>query len=67
MDLKIMDLEKIIDLAKMLSKPWQIATYSLSVLLVISLLGNIYLATQEVEVILEADNNIDSDIVQTQG
>lgn len=62
-----MDLEKIIDLAKMLSKPWQIATYSLSVLLVISLLGNIYLATQEVEVILEADNNIDSDIVQTQG
>lgn len=41
-----MDLEKIIDLAKMLSKPWQIATYSLSVLLVISLLGNIYLATQ---------------------
>ena len=66
-DLKNMDLEKIIDLAKMLSKPWQIATYSLSVLLVISLLGNIFLATQEVEVILEADNNIDSDIVQTQG
>lgn len=62
-----MDLEKIIDLAKMLSKPWQIATYCLSILLVISLLGNIYLATQEVEVILEDDNNIDSDIVQTQG
>lgn len=62
-----MDLEKIIDLSKMLSKPWQIATYFLSVLLVISILGNIYLATQEVEVILEADNNIDSDIIQTQG
>lgn len=60
-----MDLEKIIDLAKMLSKPWQIATYFLSVLLVISILGNIYLATQEVEV--KADNNIDSDIIQTQG
>lgn len=62
-----MDLEKIIDLAKILSKPWQIATYFLSILLVISLLGNIYLATEEVEVTIEADNNIESVITQTQG
>lgn len=62
-----MDLEKIIDLAKMLSKPWQIATYVLSLLLLLSVLGNIYLATVENEIILEADNNIDSDIIQTQG
>lgn len=62
-----MDLEKIIELAKILSKPWQIATYFLSILLVISLLGNIYLATEEVEVTIEADNNIESVITQTQG
>lgn len=51
-----MDLEKIIDLAKILSRPWQIATYFLSILLVISILGNIYLATEEFDVILEQDN-----------
>lgn len=62
-----MDLEKIIDLAKILSKPWQIATYFLSILLVISLLGNIYLATEEVEVTIEVDNNTESVITQTQG
>ena len=62
-----MDLEKIIDLAKILSKPWQIATYFLSILLVISLLGNIYLATEEVEVTIAADNTTESVITQTQG
>lgn len=51
-----MDLEKIIEIAKMLSKPWQIATYVLAVLLLLSVLGNIYLATQEVDVIIEQDN-----------
>lgn len=59
-----MDLEKIIDLAKILSKPWQIATYVLSLLLLLSVLGNIYLATVENEIILEADYNTDSFINQ---
>lgn len=59
-----MDLEKIIDLAKMLSKQWQIATYVLSLLLLLSVLGNIYLATVENEIILEADYNTDSFINQ---
>lgn len=59
-----MDLEKIIDLAKMLSKPWQIATYVLSLLLLLSVLGNIYLSTIENEIILEADYNTDSFINQ---
>lgn len=59
-----MDLEKIIDLAKMLSKPWQIATYVLSLLLLLSVLGNIYLATVENEIISEADYNTDSFINQ---
>jgi hypothetical protein len=62
-----MDLEKIIELAKILAKPYKITSYILAVLLVISLLGNIYLATQEVEVVLEADQNTDSVVNQTQG
>lgn len=41
-----MDLEKIIELAKILAKPYKITTYILAVLLVLSIAGNIYLATQ---------------------
>lgn len=51
-----MDLEKIIELAKILARPYKITTYILAVLLVISLLGNIYLATQNVDVIVEQSN-----------
>lgn len=51
-----MDLEKIIELAKILAKPYKITTYILSVLLVISILGNIYLATQNVDVVVEQSN-----------
>lgn len=60
-----MDLEKIIELAKILAKPYKIATYILALLLSISVIGNIYLATQEVEVIFNADDNIESVISQT--
>ena len=62
-----MDLEKIIELAKILAKPYKITTYILAVLLVISLFVNVYLATQEIEVVLEADQNTDSVINQSQG
>ena len=55
-----MDLEKIIELAKILAKPYKITTYILAVLLILSLLGNIYLATQEIDVVVE-QNNSDSD------
>lgn len=51
-----MDLEKIIELAKILARPYKITTYILTVLLIISLLGNIYLATQNVDVIVEQSN-----------
>ena len=51
-----MDLEKIIELAKILARPYKITTYILAVLLIISLLGNIYLATQNVDVIVEQSN-----------
>ena len=62
-----MDLEKIIELAKIIARPYKITTYVLAVLLIISLLGNIYLATQEVQVVLEADNNNESNVTQNQG
>ena len=51
-----MDLEKIIELAKILARPYKITTYILATLLIISLLGNIYLATQNVDVIVEQSN-----------
>lgn len=60
-----MDLEKIIELAKILAKPYKITTYILAVLLILSILGNIYLATQEIEVSFDANNNIDTNINQS--
>lgn len=62
-----MDLEKIIELAKILARPYKITTYILAVLLLLSIAGNIYLATQEIEVVLEADENTESVINQKQG
>ena len=60
-----MELEKIIELAKILARPYKITTYILSVLLVISLLGNIYLATQDIEVSFNANDNLESSISQS--
>ena len=62
-----MDLEKIIELAKILAKPYKITTYILAVLLVLSLCGNIYLMTQSVEVTFDANDNIESNINQSNG
>lgn len=59
--------EKIENMAKRIAKPWQYTTFLLGFLLLLSVCGNIYLATQEVEVVLEADENTDSVINQTQG
>ncbi len=55
-----MDLEKIIELAKILAKPYKLTTYILACLLVLSLFANIYLATQDVSVLVE-QTNTDSD------
>lgn len=60
-----MDLEKIIELAKMLAKPYKTTTFILAILLVLSLACNIYLATQEIEVYFDANDNIESNINQT--
>jgi hypothetical protein len=62
-----MDLERIIELSKIIAKPWFVATWILAVLLIFSVCGNIYLATLETEVVLTADNNVSSDINQSNG
>ena len=60
-----MDLEKIIELAKEIARPYKITTYILAVLLVISLVANVYLATQNIEVSFDANDNIESNINQS--
>lgn len=59
------DLEELIKLSKIVARPWFIATIILSILLTISICGNIYLATHGVSVTFDADNNIESSINQT--
>lgn len=60
-----MDLEKIIECAKMLARPYIWTAFILGGLLVLSVAGNIYLATQEVEITFNADDNVESIISQT--
>lgn len=60
-----MDLEKIIELAKILAKPYKIMTYILAVLLVLSICGNIYLATDTNYITIEADDNTSSSVTQS--
>lgn len=60
---KDIDLEdRIID---RITKPYQILSSVLGILLLISIIGNIYLATKKVEITLVANNNKSSDITQT--
>lgn len=58
------DLQELIELSKIVSMPWRIATYVLSALLGVSVLGNIYMATVENIITIEAENNIESVISQ---
>ena len=51
------DLEDLIRLAHVVAKPYLIAVWVLSVLLLISVGANVYLATIENEVIIEQENN----------
>lgn len=54
--------DKLITLAKLIARPWFIATWILAGLLVLSVIGNIYLATQKVEITIDSDANFtDSD------
>lgn len=58
--IKPYDLEKLICLAKIVAKPWVIATSVLSVLLGASIAANVYMATQSYEITVEQDNNFSS-------
>lgn len=60
-----MDLEKIIELAKEIARPYKITTYILAVLLVLSICGNIYLATDTNYITIEAADNTSSNVTQS--
>lgn len=51
------DLEQLIKLSHIVARPYYIAVWVLSFLLLISLAGNVYLASIEKEVVIEQDNN----------
>lgn len=51
------DLENLIKMANIVAKPWKMSVAILSVLLLLSVGANVYLATIENEVIIEQDNN----------
>lgn len=59
-----MDLEQLIKLSKTVAKPYIIAVGILSALLLISVCGNIYMATQGVDVSFQADNNVETFVNQ---
>ena len=52
------DLEELIQLAHVVAKPYLIAVWVLSILLLLSVGANVYLATVEKEVIIEQDNDL---------
>lgn len=61
------DLQKLIELAKIVAKPWVIATSVLSFLLCLSVAGNIYMINKKANVIIEneadfisSDNNVNA-------
>lgn len=59
------DLEKLIRLAHVVAKPYLIAVWVLSVLLLISVGANVYLATVENVITIDADNNVESYVEQS--
>lgn len=60
-----MDFDKIDKLVDKVSKPYITLSKILAILLFISVIGNIYLATKKVDITLIANNNKTSDITQT--
>lgn len=62
------DLEKLIRLAKIVASPWKWATCILTLTLLISILGNIYLITRNVDITLLQDyDTSDSNTVSING
>lgn len=60
-----MDLNKIIETAKILARPYIWTAGILGFLLILSVCANIYLASREIEVTFDANGNIESVITQT--
>lgn len=60
-----MDLDKIIQLAKELAKPYKIATGILAVLLALSIAVNVYVLTKPMVVSFEVAGNMFSDVTQS--
>lgn len=58
------NLEKLITLAHKVAAPYKFCVWLLAVLLLISVLGNVYLATRTFNISFDADYNTESDIDQ---
>lgn len=52
------NLKKLIELSHIVAKPWRITTYIFAVLLLLSVAGNIYLATQDNVITMESNGSI---------
>ncbi len=61
------DLEKLVELGREFAKPWKQATRVLAVLLVASIIGLIILSCRDNSILLEADYNTHSEVMQVQG
>lgn len=59
-----MDLDKIIELAKILARPYKITTIILAVLLALSVGINVYVLTQPITIDIDANNNTSSFVNQ---
>lgn len=58
------DLENLIKMANVVAKPWKISVAILTVLLLLSVGANVYLATQTTEITFDANENSFSTINQ---
>lgn len=62
-----MDLEKIIEIAKIIAKPYKVTTIIFAVLLLVSILANVYLLSQPAVIELSANENNQSMVSQDVG
>ena len=59
------ELEELIRLARIVAKPYYVAVWILSILLLLSVGANVYLATIENVITIDADNNVESYVEQS--
>lgn len=64
MTLKLTDYDKEEKIIDKMIKPYIICVKMLAILLILSIIGNIYLSTKNVNITLTANKNIESDIKQ---